>query len=194
MWREVTEAVGRSANRVLVVAALLTAAFATAPPANSTAAKFKRAFVHTKGTASRATIPPLKTIGTVSKPQGGANVNRALFIHLEEAQKDLQNQLRTLIGTNQRRTDELVRRIDSLNDQLQPLAATQKLLTGTTRSMQLLLLIIAGLQLILCGVLFFFGFQLKQFGGSMTKDREQIDAVTRESPDRALEAQWKVGS
>jgi len=55
-------------------------------------------------------------------------------------------------------------------------------------------MIIAGLQLILCGALFFFGFQLKQFGGSMMKDRKQIDAVTKEAPDGAFEAQWKVGS
>src|SRR5216683_4366289 len=171
----------RGANLVLVVVALLTAALATTPVAKSTAAQSKSAFAHTKGMAPRATI--LKTISTASNPQRFASVNRALFIHLEEGQKGLQNQLRTLTSTTQRRTDELVRRIGTLTDQLQRLAATQQLLTATARSMQLRLMIIAGLQLILCGALFFVGFQLKQFGGSMMKDRKQIDAVTKEAPD-----------
>jgi ABC-type Fe3+-siderophore transport system permease subunit len=184
----------RSVNIVLVAAALLTAALATAPLAKSTAAQTKSAFAHTKGTAPRTTIAPLKTISTASKAQRFSNVNRALFIHLEEGQKGLQNQLQTLTGTTQRRTDELVRRIDTLTDQLQRLAAKQQLLIATTRYMQLLLMIIAGLQLILCGALFFFGFQLKQFGGSMLKDRKQIDTVTREAPDGASEVPWKVGS
>ncbi len=184
----------RGANLVLVVVALLTAALATTPVAKSTAAQSKSAFAHTKGMAPRATIAPLKTISTASNPQRFASVNRALFIHLEEGQKGLQNQLQTLTSTTQRRTDELVRRIGTLTDQLQRLAATQQLLTATARSMQLLLMIIAGLQLILCGAMFFFGFQLKQFGGSMMKDRKQIDAVTKEAPDGAFEAQWKVGS
>jgi hypothetical protein len=184
----------RGANIGFVVVALLTAALATTPLAKSTAAQSKSAFAHTKGTAPRATIAPLKTISTANKSQRVASVNRALFIHLEEGQKGLQTQLQTLIGTTQRRTAELVRQIDTLNDRLQRLAVAQQLLTATTRSMRLLLMIIAGLQLIFGGVLFFLGFQLKQFGGSMMKDRKQIDAVTKEAPDGAFEAQWKVDS
>ena len=182
------------AHLVFLVGVVLAVALAITPQARSTVAQSKSASSRSKG----APAVSLKMTKTASKP---ASLHRDLLMHLEEGQKGLQRQLESLTGTTQRRTDDLDRRIDTLTGQLSRLAsaqqqstATQQTFTAAIRSMRLLLMIIVGLLLILCGALFFFVYQVKQIGGFVLKDRNQIGATTGEAPDETFEPEWKVSS
>jgi predicted PurR-regulated permease PerM len=181
------------AHLVFLVGVFLAVALAITPQARSTVAQSKSA-------ASRSKSPPavsLRMTKTASKP---ASLHRELLMHLEEGQKGLQRQLESLTGSTQRRTDDLDHRIDTLTGQLSRLASaqqqsigTQQLLTATIRPMRLLLMIIVGLLLILCGALFFFVYQFKRFDRSQVKEHTLISAPTGE-PDETFEPQWKVSS
>src|SRR5207248_3181273 len=140
---------------------------------------------------------PVKMTNSVSKVRPPASFHTDALMPLEEGQQGLQRQLEFLTGMTQRRSDNLARRIDSFADQLYPLAsavqqvtATQQLLTATVRSMRVLLVIIVGLLLVLCGAVFLFLYQLKQLGGSRFYDRRQ--AAMPHTPDKAFDPQWKV--
>ena len=183
---------------VCFVGALLTMALAITAQARSTVAQAKSASSRTNGAPPEAKAASPRMTKTARKPRPFASPHRDLLMHLEEGQKGLQRQLESLTGATQRRSDALERGIDTLTGQLNRLASaqeqsavTQHLLTATIRPMRLLLMIMVGLLLVLCGAVFFFVLQLKHLGGSQPDDRKQIDADISETPESGLEARWK---
>jgi ABC-type Fe3+-siderophore transport system permease subunit len=185
--------------RVVLGGTLLTLALALTFPARSAVALAKRPSHQSKRRAPQPRVMPVNMPNSASKVRPPAGFHTDVLMPLEEGQKGLQRQVEFLTGMTQRRSDTLARRIASFADQLYPLAsavqqvtATQQLLTATVRSVRVLLVIIVGLLLVLCGAVFLFLYQLKQLGGSRFYDRKQVAKPHR--PDETFDPQWKVSS
>lgn len=185
-------------RRASFVGILLAVALAISSQAGSEIIQAKGVASRKKGAHPEATAVSVKAGRLVSNPV--PNLHRDL-LSLQEGQKNLQRQLEGFIGATSRRNSDLERQLQSFSGQLtrltvqqQELTTTQHLLRGTVRSVGLLLMIVSGLLIILCGVLFFFVHQVRQFGEIRLKQPKQPTPVPAEVPDRAYEAQWKVGS
>jgi ABC-type Fe3+-siderophore transport system permease subunit len=186
-------------HHVFLVGALLTLSLALTSHASGTVAEAKAAPSRTRGTTRQAkTVSPtmIKTAGT--RPSAGLHRD---LLNLEEGQTGIQRQLENLTSETRRHTDALARRIDSLMGQLNRLASaqqqitgTQQLLAATIRSIRMLLVVIVGFLLVLCGALLFGVYQLRQFGALRLNDLQQIGRAPVDAPDRAFESQWKVSS
>ena len=180
------------------VGTFLAAILAVTSQAGSAVVQAKSISSRGKGTHPEAKAASVKVSKPVNNPFPG--VHRDLLT-LEDGQKSVERQLESVISATRRRSDDLERQIGSFNGQLsrlalqqQDLTTTQQLLTGTIRSMRLLLMIISGLLTLLCGVLFFLVYQIRQFDGFRFRERKQISPAPSAAPDRAYEPQWKVGS
>jgi hypothetical protein len=92
------------------------------------------------------------------------------------------------------RIDSLIGQLNRLASAQQQITGTQQLLAATIRSIRLLLAVVVGFLLILCGALLFGVYQLKQFGALPLKDLKQIGGTPVDAPDQAFESQWKVSS
>lgn len=180
------------------VGAFLAAAVAVTSQAGTAVVQAKSISSRAKGMHPEAKAAPVKVSKPVNNPF--PSVHRDLLT-LEDGQKSLERQLESVISATRWRTDDLERQIGTFNDQLsrlalqqQDLSTTQQLLTVTIRSMRLLLMVISGLLTVLCGVLFFLVYQVRQFDGFRFREGKQINPAPSEAPGRAYEPQWKVGS
>jgi hypothetical protein len=187
------------AHHVFFASALLTVALAITPQASGSVAQARSTPFPTKGTTEKGKPHSLKITQAATRPRPSGSLHRDLLMHIEDGQKSLQRQLENLTGITERRTDGLQRHINILTGRLDGLAsaqeqstATQQLLTVSMRSMRLLLMIVLGLLLVVCGSLSFFLYQLKQFGGFRLTEHKQSNAA--EAPTEAFEAEWKVSS
>jgi hypothetical protein len=187
------------AHHGFFVGALLTLAVAIALGPSGSVAQAKSVSSRTKGTTPEAKAVSLKSTRTADS-HPFASLHHEL-LNLKEGQKGLHGQIEGLTGATQRRHNELEQRIDSLTNQLtrlisaqQESTAKEQLLTATIRSMRLLLRVIVGLLLVVCGALLFLVYRLKQFGSFPVKDLKQVGAAPEEAPDEAIQSQWKVSS